>query len=237
VLGEPVSRAPSFAIFGDSIANGAGDSYSNGSFNGYISRGLNAVSPAYSVPFSKFTMPGSVAVNAIKFGPNKFSMLMEHDFIIWEYIVNDIGTGVYASLSALQTAFLGYWQWLSSSGAVVIPCTCTPVTTTTDTYATAGNQTPSLGGLGEAGRTAYNTWLRNGSARAAANALGFDIPYIIDPCAYVEVNSSNVLTLNGGRWLTNGTANYPSTDGTHPTAAMAAIAAQAVTNVVSGLTI
>jgi hypothetical protein len=51
---------------------------------------------------------------------------------------------------------------------------------------------------------------------------------VIDPASYVEVNASNVLALNGGRWIVNGTANWPTTDGTHPSANAAPLAAAAV---------
>jgi hypothetical protein len=90
----------------------------------------------------------------------------------------------------------------------VIACTVLPRGTSTDGWTTAANQTP---GAYESVRTNLNTWLRAGPSP------GPDA--ILDIAALVEVDASNVLTLNGGRWKVGATlesANAEAgTDATH----------------------
>jgi hypothetical protein len=239
VWGEPTNSLPTFAIFGDSIANGTNDTQSSPAIDlywaGYIARGLGQ-----TYPYAKFSMPGSIASNAFKFGNRKLDMMANCDFVIWEYGINEINNSTYASLSAMKTAYLGYWNNLYSAGVRVIPCTITPYTSTTDAGATASNQTPAM--TNESIRTGYNSWLRDTSANGALAQAGGAVVAVADPAALVEVNSSNVLTLNGGRWIANGTANYsagPDTGNTmiHPTSAGAILASAAISAVAAAVTL
>jgi hypothetical protein len=80
-------------------------------------------------------------------------------------------------------------------------------------------------------RQQFNTWLRAGAPISTSMAavavgtpgallagqLGHPLYAVFDTASAVEVNSSNVLTLNGGYWGVNGTAWWASIDGTHPT--------------------
>jgi hypothetical protein len=100
----------------------------------------------------------------------------------------------------------------------------------------AGNGAYTSGGLAafpgkEVVRQAFNVWLRAGApinasfapvAVGTAGAIlagqpGHPLYAVFDTASAVEVNSSNVLTLNGGYWGVNGTAFWATIDGTHPT--------------------
>lgn len=82
----------------------------------------------------------------------------------------------------------------------------------------------------EANRQFINTWLRDGApinssyVAVAAGTSGAiragDVLHplwaVVDWAQPVEVNSSNVATLNGGYWIVTGASNYATSDGTHP---------------------
>ena len=113
-------------------------------------------------------------------------------------------------------------------------------------YSNSGLTTPSTGngawtsGGGasrpqvDAVRTGYNAWVVAGcpvtsatnitavaigtSGALLAGQPGHPVDVTFDITTNVEVNASNVLTLAGGYWISNGTANYYVSDGTHPLA-------------------
>ncbi len=74
----------------------------------------------------------------------------------------------------------------------------------------------------EAMRVTINTRMRDGTFVSALKARGVTA-MVVDPCAVVEVNESNVLTQNGGLLITTGTAGAYTTDGVHPTDALSDI--------------
>lgn len=93
-------------------------------------------------------------------------------------------------------------------------------------YQDAGLTTP-IAGNGTFGGTAtvdcrervrvlVNTWIRNTAQTLTATYGGPLVDYVYDTCATVEVNSSNTLTQNGGRWITTGVAKHATDDGIHP---------------------
>jgi phospholipase/lecithinase/hemolysin len=45
------------------------------------------------------------------------------------------------------------------------------------------------------------------------------VSFWLDQAGPAEVNAANVPTINGGRWIVNGSANYATNDGVHPTTA------------------
>lgn len=119
------------------------------------------------------------------------------------------------------------------------------------TVPVAGNGSYAGGGNYErlnadAGRININDWLRAGApitisgasmtpaAIGTAGAVtigqsGHPLTGIFDAASKVEVNSSNVLTPDGGYWISNGTADYyVNDDGTHPTINGTALLMQAI---------
>jgi hypothetical protein len=88
-------------------------------------------------------------------------------------------------------------------GQVFIGATILPAPTSNDGFKTFPGQTKDVY---EAGRVAFNQWMRDPSASgfvAQANAqvagiAGAGVARVADPCVGLEVNASGVLTLDGG---------------------------------------
>lgn len=111
------------------------------------------------------------------------------------------------------------WQQLASSqlqlalafsnqGKRYYITTITPNTASTDSWITASNQSPLVDAPHETKRVNYNTWVRNGSQVdgggspvLSGGTASTIIKGFFDVANVVEVNSSNVITLNGGNWL------------------------------------
>lgn len=234
------------AIFGDSIAAGSGDATQGG----WVLRGLGSSGTFFqtALPVLQCALPGTTASEFAADALDYFNGSIRRrqagfgaPYAFLQYGTNDI-FGSARTLAQLQIDNLAIGQALALRGTRVLVSTLTPRTTSTDSWATIANQTQLAA---ESVRQAYNAWLRGGAPVTLSGGLATAVtvgtagavlagmsghPFwkVIDPAAYVEVNASNALTLSGGYWLVNGTANYPTTDGTHPTAAVAALAAAAV---------
>lgn len=132
------------------------------------------------------------------------------------YPINDIAGGV--ALATLQANLIKLWKSLWLRGIKVYPTTVLPYTTSTDGWVTAANQTPQA--TPETKRVPLNDWIRAGAPTdtndlAVVPGTAGAIPnrYIagyLETADTVEVNSANVLTRNGGRFLAGVT-----TDGLH----------------------
>jgi hypothetical protein len=123
------------------------------------------------------------------------------DLVLSNLSVNSIAS----SLATMKADALAHWQQWAYTGIPIIACTILPSTSSPDSggfdtaWATAAAQVPTAN---ESNRTGYNDWLRDtGPTGAAVQAEALGI--ILLPCditVNVEVDASNVLTLNGGRW-------------------------------------
>jgi lysophospholipase L1-like esterase len=82
-------------------------------------------------------------------------------------------------------------------------------------WTSASDQTPFAGFTVGGVRDQFNTWVKT---QVGGGVLD----------AYIDVNQYVEDQANPGCWLTNGTINYPSVDGVHPTQALHILAAQAV---------
>lgn len=118
--------------------------------------------------------------------------------------INDNGAGRTWTQLALDQIKLAK---LCRPGTKFRLCTLTPAVTMGDFGLSVANQTKRAQ---DADRVNYNTWIRNGCrVDQSGNPVltgGAPSPYIdyanyFDAAAAVEVNASNVLTLNGGYWL------------------------------------
>jgi hypothetical protein len=211
-------------IFGDSIARGSGDTANS---EGYIVAGLGGTNTP-SMPWMNLAVPGtriSQFVDATN-SPTQSDMRklvgLYAPYAFVEFVVNDINNGRSAQQVANDLLTLG--KDLYARGTRVIVNTCSPYTpTSTDSYATAGGQTP---GPNEVPRTTFNDWIRAGCpidpvtlqyvtvGTDGALVVGADKhPFwqAIDPWAAYEVNAAGVLTVNGGRWMAWGQATKPVT--------------------------
>ena len=248
VLGKPAYGATGtafVAICSDSIGAGSGDT-GNGS-GGWIVRGLGSAGQFNytTVPVIHIGVKGTTGTYFANSTGNLYTNSLRRrrqafgaPYFFLSYGTNDL-FGSLRTVAQLQSDNLSIASGAARKGSKVIVSTLVPRTTSTDAWATAGNQAVLAQ---ESSRLAYNAWLRAGApidgsgnavAVGTAGAIlagqsGHPFWKTIDPCQYVEVNASNVLTQDGGRWLCNGTANWPTTDGIHPNAPLCALAAQAV---------
>lgn len=137
---------------------------------------------------------------------------------ISNYGVNDMINSV--SAAALQSRLVTTWKALSGIGLRVIQTTITPVSTSTDSWATVANQTPHAN---NAARTATNDWIRGGAPIDSS-----DVPVAVGtPGAkvaggaghplygYYEVADTVESARNSGKW--KATTGAFTSDGTHPT--------------------
>lgn len=293
-------------IVGDSIAVGSNDVGELSGGGGFFTRALTAL----GIPHNKVAVGGTgltawcIDSTFPKAAQRRQQMASQTRGVVCNFGTNDFTTQLYA---VLQSQFIKLWQRFANGGQKILHTTILPKTTTSDAWATAGNQnyanpftitvatnaspiaittsashwattgeTIEITGAGgntaangtwvvtvtgvntltlngstgngaytsggllhapEAKRKLINTWLRDGAPMVAgvavapgtvgANRAGdgvHPVSIISDIAAVLEVNAANALTLNGGRWLCTGAANYATSDGTHPSTAIHIIA-------------
>ena len=156
---------------GDSIAAGTGD-ISPTSQNaaawtgntGWIERALMS-----NISWLSASRGGFKTANAMASIDKLLAVAQYCSSCIDELIVNDI-FGSVLTLNAVQAGKLALWVQLNSAGLSVWGVTCTPYTTSSDSWATTANQTLYLAGSGSGGtatgelcRLGYNAWLRAGA--------------------------------------------------------------------------
>lgn len=213
VLGIPDDPTVSVVILGDSIANSrddtTGDAFGNA---GYIPRGLYAA--ANPIPFIRATQSGE-KLNTFAIGglTNRLTLLQYCSHVIMNHGTNDLATGL--SLAAMQALYIKAWNMVKARNVQLYQCLIMPRTTSTDSWATAANQTPVAGFEAGGIRDQLNTWI--------TQQVGTYIDGYINPNTQVEDQT------NPGKWITNGAANYPTADGIHPTSALHELAATTVT--------
>lgn len=218
ILGASPVTQKTVGVVGDSLANGATDAGAWASRGGYLERmmmgltnnvNLSAAVEAARVPnfpFVKCTRAGNTLANFVNRAnnSNEIRLLSMCSTVVSEYGLNDLST---TNLAAMQALYLQLAKYFTDRGAKFIQCTLTPRTTSTNFWLDVAGQTP-VGGVVETTRTGLNSWFRDASGSgfiAQANAPG--LVDIWDVAATFEVNSSGVLTPNGGyfpaAWSTN----------------------------------
>ncbi len=233
ILGIPATPMACVIIHGDSIGDGYKDGNPNGGGDGngnsgFLQRGLYSVN-GHAIPATRQTVGGDqLSFNQENTGSMKRAAWQYHTHFINEMLTNDIATQATAGVatativSSCQAMLTALWtaakRTIGPYGKPlnVTQTLCMPRTTSTDSWATAANQTPVAGFAVGGARDQINAWIKS------QVGLGLLDSYI-DPNQYVEDQA------NKGCWITNGTASYPTTDGIHPTPATYILAAQAVT--------
>lgn len=223
ILGYFPGAVPTAAILGDSIMAGVGDEGFGRNDGGYLVRavsgqtGIKYIFPTTPpIPFIRLARSGETLASFLTnasgsaFGNPTFSAVRSTvanlaSTILFEYGTNDLG----ASLATIKTNYVLAANSFLRRGKNFVACTLLPKTTSTDAWMTATNQTVTAV---EADRVAFNTWLRDGTFAAATIAPANCS--VFDGTAAVEVNASNVLTLNGGRWKAEANGGTPAASGT-----------------------
>lgn len=202
---------PSVIIYGDSIAAGSGEGPPFIGNRGYLMRGLNRGLDSGSIPFANVAYPGESIQGFVGGGAGALRKALPSSVTFRDAIVaygtNDIVAGrtalqIEADLTTLYTLLAGY-------GCRVWGVTLLPRTTSTDGWATTGNQTPVAGFAVGGIRQVVNTWLRT---------IPAPLTGVIDASDIVETFRNSSFWKFSPVW---------TADGTHPNslahAAMAAV--------------
>lgn len=189
ILGTPVTQpAVVLGIIGDSIAAGTGDADPD---NGYIRRALGQNYSYEMVAYPGETISSFMQTqDALSIRRKNLFALFPVTHYIVEMGVNSLGSGSW------QANLLTLWQRLAATGAKVYQTTITPVTTSTDSWATLANQTPTAN---EATRLAMNAYIRSLPAPLSG---------------YFEIADLAESARDSGKWRVD--LGTPTTDGTHP---------------------
>lgn len=211
VLGRVAPTVNALVIVGDSITTGQGDQPD-------IFRGYTGIATDGILPTQKICGPSNRAMyDAANVTRWRKSRLAPGATCAYEALgINDILAGA-QTLAQIQASKLTIWTWLRSIPGIrnIYTNTLTPYTASTDGWMTAANQSIPNSGW-ETTRTGLNDWIRDGApvvsaanltavATGTAGALragatGHPLSGYVDTADAIEVNSSNTLTRNGGRW-------------------------------------
>ena len=211
----PASRTTAFALIGDSITAATGDDWmATPGHSGFAVRAMNAA----GLPYISYAVGGDRA--SLMNNPARqaywWTGIEGCDRFVTAYGINDLAGS--ATLAQLQSNSIDLWSALRARGLTGVQGTTTPWSSSTDSWATVGNQTPAL--PSEANRVAWNTWLRDGAPLTVglaavasggsgirAGETGHPLLDVVDVAAAVESS------LNSGRWMVGATD-----EGLHPNA-------------------
>jgi lysophospholipase L1-like esterase len=220
------STTPRVAVVGDSIAAGQGDT----TRGGFILRALSAVLPYVRVAVDGARVQHFVDPNL---GRRRLNVTRGCNVAITEFATNDIFTDA-RTLAQIQADSLTLWTALNGRGMKVFQTTLLPQSSTTDAYATLANQTTRTGNTT---RVSFNNWVRAGAPINAttkvAVAVGTGGALLAGQTghplqSYFETADIAESSRDSGLWIVTGAANYATTDGTHPSAAVHALLAAAI---------
>lgn len=220
--------AQSWCAIGDSVTIGQGD---DGQFrSSWFTRALNQGGPGMRIAATSDTAQQyalnhrSRALRYAEFATHAVVLLGSND------IYNVGRTAVQTQTDLVNGVYIPLWR----AGKTVVACTLKPRNTSTDSWATLANQTVAAQ---EPIRLAFNAWIRDGLpidsttlqpvATGTVGALrsgqaGHPVSRWIDTASFVESSP------NSGKWIVNGSANYATADGMHPTPAGAQILSAAL---------
>lgn len=231
ILGIPDRALPAVLSQGDSITVGQGEGagqYDSFSSAGWIGRGLNLVTP-YPIPWTNYGAPSNKlsADATMSTGYRKRASWPFVTHLIFGLGSNDISAA--ATLAAVQANAI---LILQAAKATIGPygkppktywALIVPRTTSTDSWATAVNQTPVAGYELNGVRDQFNAWLPT----IVGQGLLDGVIDVATPCQDPS---------NKSLWVTTGAANYPTTDGTHPTTALNILMAAVLTPIAQNFT-
>jgi hypothetical protein len=206
MLGDDTS-SPTVLGMGDSLQHGVGiSSTERGDYGLHIANWFDAGLQAagitnrnnYSIGGARISyMTANTTPSGARYLASTYS-----DYVVSNLVINDLNGGQTWQQVAANHILLA--KQFQARGTRYYITTCTPSTTSTDGWTTASGQTPIAI---ETARTNYNTWVRGGmqvdGSGAPVLSGGTPNTYIAgfyDQAAPIEVNSSNVLTPNGGRF-------------------------------------
>lgn len=203
------ARRPFVSIIGDSIAAGQNLTHTEAEPSGDYGFAMRALQVA-NIGYINASRAGDKASDWGVMGRYmqlRSAVPIGTTHAIVEFGINDITNG--ASLGTMQTRLGAVWAALTRLGIKVYQTTITPVSTSTDSWATTGNQTTHAT---NSVRTSVNDWIRTTPSPLSG---------------YFEVADTVESARNSGIWKALYTA-----DGTHPSLTGHNAAAAAVTTAV-----
>lgn len=188
IVGQPANQTEkSVLLVGDSIASGQGETPND---RGFLIRAINDTVGHLRV--SKPSARTSDFLESVR--KNRMQLASYCNNAIIQLGVNDVKFDV--KLEVIKANLLDIWTELALNGVAVFQTTITPVTTSTDSWATTKNQSVTAQ---ESVRIALNDWIRSCPAPLSG---------------YFDVADEVETARNSGIWIVGYT-----TDGTHPIAA------------------
>lgn len=140
---------------------------------------------------------------------NVIAQVQGHTHVLFQMGTNNFGTAAATNLTAIQADIT---RFRAAGVQKVLICTLGPSTTSTDSWATAANQSSTPG-------TSPNRENLNDLIRAMASSPGgANADAVFDHASYVEVDASNLFTINGKAWAVKTAPGFGSaaTYGTGP---------------------
>ncbi len=198
LLGQPFVDGVQYFGIGDSILYGAFDDTSQGAFGrGFFQRAMhNSFSdPVPSCNFGR----SSASLGSITGVNTKWRSWIQYaNRAVEQILTNNIST---TSVASMQSNIAALWTTLKSNGIQkIIRTQLMAKTTSTDNWATTGNQTPATADWDTGGKVdQMNAWF---STQVGTTIEAF-------------ASMSAVLDTDPNLWKTNGVANRMTNDGTH----------------------
>ena len=208
LMGRPLAANPFvLAAVGDSIGEGQGDT--GGTGYSWVTRATAANAPLFRI-----TKPGAYAQAMAALPSYSLPMVGGASHAVVMLGTNDLlnTTRTVAQITGDLTTI---YRMCLAEGAKVVGCTLPPRTSSTDAYATTGNQT--VAGQGFTGgasskRSQINAWIRAGGGGYLSG--------------HIETADACETSRDSGLWRVD--LGAPTTDGIHPSSVIHAAMAAAV---------
>ena len=193
---------------GDSILDGTGDP-SNPvpviSGYGFFNRAALDANGTNTIATFNLTRHGQAAANFVNPARQKrqSQFLPFANVVVEEYGTNDLASAGSGDPTTILNRLDTIWTMARNAGVQkIIRTKLMPRTASTDAWATLANQTPNTGWQTGGKRDTINAGFQTALANGKIDILLDTLAVLGDPA-------------DPSRWLTNGTAKYTSSDGTH----------------------
>lgn len=223
VRGKTAAATVAVGGFGDSILEGGNDLTVAEGGGGFFYRATTGAGvPAINWGKWADNFP---AISDQRFGGNNLDYITHG---VCEYGTNQMAASG-GNWTVIASSAITFWTAVAAKGIKLWQTTLIPKTSSTDLWATLGNQTLDPN---EAARTGFNDWLRDGAPTVAGAAVAVGTSGALragdtgHPLkGYLEIADTVESTRNSGKWKVTGANNWPTSDGTHPAPASHALMA------------
>lgn len=224
VIGQTDAPENSFLLWGDSIMHGLGEATGAGDSTyghlGWAERGLLNVNGNF-VPFCNASRTGDMTRGYGTYSYRRRALFQFATDVVFGMGNNDIAGGV--SLATMQANCTAIWAAARRAGCRVHQANLTPRTTSTSTNWTSAADQTVVSGYETAGiRGQFNAWLLTKVADGTISGV-------------IDINAIAADPASPDKWVSNGTNDYATADGIHPSPAMYALMAVAMNTYAAAL--